>query len=278
MLIGVVDHVQFDPAQGTIVLQGRDLSSALIDTKTQETFANKTSSQIATILAGRHGLTPVVTATSTLVGQYYQLEHDRTSLGNFSRQTTEWDLLTYLAQTEGYDLFVSGKELHFQPTAPSTAPPFPIIYQAGPPIVMNVLTLSLERSLTIAKDIQVTVKTWNSKQKNAFTRIVKATGAKSSQTTQNYVFVKPNMTPDEALKFGQQQLIELTKHERLINLTMPGELTLTPRNMLGLTGTGTSWDQAYYVAEIEREISFENGFTQRVRGKNTSPRTQTTVE
>ena len=93
---------------------------------------------------------------------------------------------------------------------------------------------------------------------------------------QNYVFVKPNLTPDQALKFGQQKLVELTRHERIVRVEMPGELVLTTRGMVSLTGTGTSWDQQYYVAELTREIG-EHGFYQRLRLKNSSPRTQQTV-
>ena len=282
LIIGSADLVEVDLIRGTIHVEGRDLAAKLIETKTQESYSNKTSSQIATILAGNHGLTPVVTATSTPVGQYYQLEHDKLTLNNFSRQTTEWDLLTSLADLEGFDVWVQGKELHFGPAPDSQGTVFGIIYQPGPPVVGNVLTIAMERHLLLANDIQVTVKTWNAKHKAAFTRVVKASGAtappKKAGTTapQNYVFVKPNLTPDQALKFGQQKLVELTRHERIVRVEMPGELVLTTRGMVSLTGTGTSWDQQYYVAELTREIG-EHGFYQRLRLKNSSPRTQQTV-
>lgn len=74
---GAVDMLELDPVRGTLTLGGRDLTAALIQTRTQESFANQTSSEIATILAGRHGLTADVTATTTPVGRYWELEHDR---------------------------------------------------------------------------------------------------------------------------------------------------------------------------------------------------------
>ena len=277
MLIGNVDHVDADPIAKCITVEGRDLSSLLVEAKTQETFSNKTSSQIATILAGRHGLTPMVTATTTPVGQYYQLEHDRITLNNFSRQTTEWDLLTYLAEQEGFDVWVSGNNLYFQPAVSATVAPFPIVYDPTSG-ALNVTHLRMERSLTLAHDMQVTVKSWNPKHKAAYTKIVKSTGAKTGGgPVQNYVLTVANKTPDECLKLGQQKLAELTKHERILTVDMPGELTLSTRSMAGLTGTGTAFDQAYYVAEVERDISFDGGFKQRLRLKNSSPRTQTTV-
>jgi hypothetical protein len=69
----------------------------------------------------------------------------------------------------------------------------------------------------------------------------------------------------------------LTRHERVLQATMPGELTLSPRSLLTLTGTGTAFDQTYFVDTIERSINFESGFIQHIRAKNSSPRTQTTT-
>ena len=57
----------------------------------------------------------------------------------------------------------------------------------------------------------------------------------------------------------------------------PGEIALTPRDMVKLQGTGTSFDQTYYIASIDRSISFDEGFRQTMRLKNTSPRSQTQV-
>ena len=93
---GAVDSVSIDPTLGLVRLDGRDLTGSLIEARTQETFANRTSSEIAALLAGRHNLTPRVSSTTTPVGRYYQSEHDSITLSQFSRATTEWDLLVYL--------------------------------------------------------------------------------------------------------------------------------------------------------------------------------------
>ena len=58
---------------------------------------------------------------------------------------------------------------------------------------------------------------------------------------------------------------------------MPGELTLSPRSMLTLSGTGTAFDQSYFIDTIERVLNFETGFTQHIRAKNSSPRNQSTT-
>ena len=89
--------------------------------------------------------------------------------------------------------------------------------------------------------------------------------------------MRPNLTPDEALKLAQRKLAELTRHERVIELSMAGELDMTPRSMIMLYGTGSDFDQTYYVDLIERRLHTSGGFTQHIRAKNTSPRTDTTA-
>lgn len=277
LVIGAVDSISIDPITAELRLDGRDLTAPLIETRTQETFANRTASEVATILANRHNLTPVVTDTTTLVGRYYQREHDRITLGLFSRATTEWDLLVYLAQQEAFDVFVMGTELHFQPANPT--PDIIQLIRAE-----DLIHLQLERSLTLARDIEVVVKSWNSRNQAAFTQTTRATrrpgggqqGRSRSGRSQRYVFVRPNLTQEDALKLAQQKLAELTRHERVLQATMPGELTLSPRSLLTLVGTGTAFDQTYFLDTIHRAINFESGFTQHIRAKNSSPRSQST--
>src|SRR5258708_3913007 len=68
-IYGQVDEIEIDPVQNTIHVRGRDLTRVFIDTKTTQKWPNQTASQIATSLAKGHGLTPVVTATTTKVGK-----------------------------------------------------------------------------------------------------------------------------------------------------------------------------------------------------------------
>ncbi len=74
------------------------------------------------LLAGRHGLGAEVQPTKTPVGRYWQLEHDRITLDQFSRATTEWDLLVGLAEREGFDVWVGRGTLYFQPPATTVQP------------------------------------------------------------------------------------------------------------------------------------------------------------
>lgn len=266
---GSVDSVALNPVLGMVSLEGRDLTASLIEARTQETFANRTSSEIATLLAERHNLTAQISPTTTPVGRYYQSEHDRTTLNQFSHATTEWDLLVFLARQEAFDVFVEGQTLYFQPPAPETD--VSLVVRPS-----DLTDLRLERSLVLAREIQVVVKSWNSRQNAAFVQQAQASaassGGSSSGPPQQYVFVQPNLTSNDASRFAQRKLAELTRHERCIEIVMPGELALTPRSVIALDGTGTDFDQAYYVDQIERRLGFDCGLTERIRARNTSPR------
>lgn len=276
MLTGNVDRVHYDPAMQLVELEGRDATGVLLDTKTQQTYANQTSSQIAQMIAAEHGLQANVTATTTPVGQFYQLEHDVTRLGNFSRATTEWDLLTFLADHEGFQLFVSGNTLFFNP-APDSASAMPamvVTYQPTSPAsfypVINAESLRLERSLTLAKDVKVTVRSWNSRQRGAVTASVPSS---TSGAVTNYVFVRPNLTQAAALQLAQNLREQITQHERIATIEIPGETALLPSSIVQVVGTGTSWDQTYFVDEIHRRMGTD-GFHETVRLKNSSPATE----
>jgi hypothetical protein len=271
---GSVDSVAIDPTLGLVHLDGRDLTASLIEARTQETFANRTASEIALLLSERHNLIPHISSTATPVGRYYQSEHDRITLSQFSYATAEWDLLVFLARQEAFDVFVQGQGLYFQPVSQSVD----IALSLRPE---DVIDLKLERSLNLARDIEVEVKSWNSRLNSTLVQRASATGrhssARSAGRMQRYVFVQPNMTPDSASKFAQRKLVELTRHERTIEISMPGELILSPRSILMLEGTYSDFDQAYYVDVIARRLHYSTGLTQHIRAKNTSPRTGTTT-
>lgn len=264
LIQGAADLVEIDVLRGTVLIEGRDLTARLIERRTQDIYANRTASEIATLLAQGAGLTPNVTATQTPVGRYYQGEHDRLTLDRYSRTTTDWDLLVFLAQQEGFDVFVAGEGLFFQPPATSV-PPVPVD-------VSSLQALRMEHALPLAAGISVTVKSWNSRQQSMITATA-GTASPSAATdagVRDYVSVRPNLTPDQAQAVAQVRLAELVSHERVITARMPGELTITPRTLIQLSGSGTAFDQPYAVDEVTRRIGEACGFVQTVRARAAS--------
>ncbi len=271
LIDGLVDHLDLDPVQGIVRLEGRDRTSLLIEARTQETFANRTASEIATILAERHGLAPDVTPTTTPVGRYWQLEHDRVTLNQFSRATTEWDLLIGLAGREGFDVWITGSTLHFHPpggVATVGTILRPVWTPSGPPTVTD---LRLERALTLARDIEVVVKSWNSRMGRSFEQTARASrNGRRIGRVQRYVYIVPDLSPDGALQLAQQRLHDLTRHERVVVADMPGDVTLNPRQRVRVEGTASAFDQEYFVDSIDRCLD-PRGFWQTVRARNISP-------
>ena len=157
-IIGPVDKIEVEQPGNYAVLSGRDYSAVLIDTQSFESFENRLASDVATEIAQRHGLTPMVTATTTPIGQFSP--RDNAYTGTTMRQS-EWDLLVRLARAESYDVFVRGRSLFFQPPADPTGPPYPVNWTpaSGPGLApgTTVTSLRLTRQVSLARDLVVTV-------------------------------------------------------------------------------------------------------------------------
>ena len=142
------------------------------------------------------------------------------------------------------------------------------------------MSLTLEHALTLAGGIEVTVKSWNTRQQSAFTQT--ATSASANQTIgqpRQIVIVRPNLSPNDAQQLAQRVLADLSAHERVVSAELPGECDLSPRSNVLLTGTGTDFDGSYYVADLDRHFSVERGFTETIRLKTSpsSPQAGTSV-
>lgn len=273
LAVGRGDTQSCDYVSRGIHIDGRDLSAPLQDAPANDVFSNRTSSEIAVILAERHGLVPAVVPTATLVGRYYHGDTSQVAHNQFSRASTEWDLLVFLARCESFDVFVIGTTLYFQPIASAVG-----ISTVLKPA--DLITLKLRRRLRLSGDIAVTVRSWSSKQSNAITQTVvsqrltyaSSAGAFGASPPQHYYLVQPNLSVSDAEKLAQNRVEELGRHEQCIEFTMPGEQTLTARSRFFLRGTGSDFDQIYQIDTIERSIGSSSGFLQRVSAHSISTR------
>lgn len=279
MMLGQIDEVTYDPVEGTLELSGRDLSAQLIDSKTAEKFVNQTSSQIAQTLAARHGLNASVTNTTTLSGTYYEIDHVV-----LTQEQSEWDLLVYLARKEGFDLYVlpGTSQLYFG-NFPATGQPYQIQWSGGGnSAVSNALHLRMSRSQTMARDVIIKIKSWNQANEKGFTKTYKVSQALQSQRAnpakpQVYSYSVPNLSIDQALQYAKTKAEEITRHEKVIDITLPGDNLLTVQTMIQLVGTGTGWDQMYFPDTIHRRFSFEEGYVMEVQAKNHSTQNTTVL-
>jgi hypothetical protein len=132
----------------------------------------------------------------------------------------------------------------------------------------------MERVLSLAGNIEVVVQSWNHWQQRSTTTTAAnpATGSASDVNipAAQYRLMRPNLTPSDADSLAQRQLQQISYHEKVIEFQRPGELLVSPRDVIVLDGTGTAFDQSYYIETIERRISEVSGFIERVRAKGGS--------
>jgi len=246
LLTGQVDNIEIDFGRNVAVLSGRDLSARLIDAEISIAFINQTASQVATQLAEEFGLTPNVTATSTIVGQYYEIDHARTVMNLHSRNMTAWNLLSSLAYIEGFNLSVTGEELYF-----------------GPPVVTTPLPLGVRNFSSLIADTAVTmptgttVKSWNTRNKKA---VMQSAGEGISP-----VIIRPNLSASQAGSLAAAHLGILSQHKTVLVGTMPADLTTVPGQQIVLSGTDSLFDQTYTVEVIRRSVQARQGFKQIIR-------------
>lgn len=275
LLLGQVDDVEVDMDGGEVHLAGRDLTALLIDTKISQTWPDHTASQIVTDLAGQAGLAPQVTATSTPTGSYSKGQY--AALG---RDVPMWDLITYLAEQEGFDAYVTGRTLYFgPPQADTDSSPLSLSYsrdaQTGA-INISSESLKLKRALTLAKDLTVTVLSYDRGKKTPIKAVAKRQGSAKSastsfrqgSTSQNYTIRRAGLTQAQALQLAQKMLADLSDQERTIEAEIPtDDGTLTSRKKARVTGTDTSWDTDYFIDTITREFGFGE-YRCTITGKN----------
>ncbi|ELI8098497.1 type IV secretion protein Rhs [Yersinia enterocolitica] len=278
LIIGNIDNWRYDPARFEIQIDGRDFTSLFIDAKSAgESFKNYTSSQIATILANRHGLKPVVTKTTGLFGDFFQIDS-----AHLTGEQTEWDLLTTLAGIENFSVYVNGDSLYFGPTVdPKTSDNYVIRWQPSGmlsyPQCNTSDDLSFSRALTISKGITVEVLSWNSKRKNqqfmaSFPKYTKGiTPGAAVAKTNVYRVIRNGLTPETAMQLAQSIYRTIVDQEMKFSCSTAGDNLLTPQTMVRIEGTASPFDQLYYCESVRRTLSWDTGYTMTVSGKNRSP-------
>jgi hypothetical protein len=262
LITGMADTIHADPIRGTVGVEGRDLSSSMIDAYRQQDFVNQTASEIVSIIAQYHSLQPVVTPTSGNVGRYYSDGYTKLSLGQFSRLQSDWDLVVQLARQNDFDVFVEGQSLYFQPSGGFANALVPVSIQ-------DVQSARIERNLTISTNATAKVQSWNSQNMAAYDSDNPEGGAVapqgSSTTNLPFLFSGANYTSQQVTDSAQRYSAELSRLGTVLHLDMPWDLSLAPRATILLTDTNSLFDTTYLIDSIERHYSPTSGSKQTVR-------------
>lgn len=275
VFIGEADGIVVNLLNGRIELDGRDLSAELIDNRATDKFLNLRTHRVAERIAKKRGLKVVAPQSKTIVGTLFGEEN-----AEISDRFSEWDLLTFLAQREGRELYVQGDTLYYVPKTEGGSPSLTIT-APRPGVPSDFSQFRFERNLILARDITVRVVSYDyltgetvkktSKAKHKGKRSGTALGTRST-----YVRTVPNLSPGQAEARAQSELAELSKHEVRLFFSGPARTGLKPQQKVRVVGSGSAFDQEYYVDEIIRTLSVDDGFTWNVRAKNSMPVNQVT--
>jgi hypothetical protein len=269
LISGMIDTIRIDPIQQTVSIEGRDLSASLIDAYRQQDFVNQTASEIISTIALNHGLTPVITATSGSIGRYYGDGYTRLSTGQFSRIRSDWDLVVELARENGFDAFVLGTSLFFQPLSPSWAVPTRLA-------LCDVKTIRFEQNLAIASNTTARVQSWNSQNVVSYDGSRSSNGSDSLSASPTpgdkpFLFSASNLTSQQVADSAGRYAAELNRLGTVLHAEMLWNLSLFPRTMIFIDETDSSLDAIYQIDTIERHHSTTFGSTQSIRAIIANP-------
>jgi hypothetical protein len=262
VLDGRMDTTQFAFSRmgETVTLFGRNAVGQLIDAKVYEKFPNLPASSIATRFAGEHGLTPVVTGTTALAGSYYNQQ--AAALG---REATEWDLLLYLARRENYIVRVKGNELHFGPYGTVVGDAAPVPYTWG----SDVEEINIERSPHAARNLVVTVLTYDRNSKKLIKEVAKSSTQAAQRIAQqidrrakySLTYTIPGLTRQQAQNRAQQILDEYSRKQVIGRIVAAGNTALSVDRQIQIGGLGKGLDGSYYVNRVVHSFDLSRGYS-----------------
>lgn len=273
MFQGIVDHVEFSPAETSVHIQCRDYLAKLLDMRVLSGWMNMTGAEVVKAMITAAGLTPNVTMADGMVGQFWQVEHKRKSASSHSRFQTAFDLATYEANMNRCDLYAEGKTIvcapYPKPGDPNVITDTLDYKDTGPlnPIRMGASGLRFTRDYQIGKGIIVHVTSWDSRQRSRVEVYWTAEGPSPTMAARNgnlHSFTLPGSRLDLVKQYAQQKYNEIVAHERTITGQIPGRITLAPRQFMQITGTGTTWDGTLDVDAVTSRFSWSGGFSQQI--------------
>ena len=239
--------------------------------RVRDGWLNMTGADVIRAMITAAGLTPDITMTDAMVGQFWQVEHRRTSAATHSRFQTAFDLARTMATLSGCDLYADGTSIVCAPYPAPTAANTHVLDYAdngpGSPVAMGAYGLHFTRDYQVGRGVIVHVMSWDSRQRTRVDYYWSATGGATTPgdgTGTLHSFAMPGARLDDLKLLARQKYNQITAHARTVTGTIPGRMTLAPRDFMCLTGTGTTWDGTLDVDAVTSSFSWQGGFSQQV--------------
>ena len=260
LLVGSTDRTGVDLLNRVVEIRGRDLTAKLTDMKTSEKWLNRSSKDIITDLAGRAGLSVKFSGDTEQAG--LQFDQDFNEISDLD---AAWNVIVDAARRLGCIAFIKGKTLYIQPIDKDPDDFYEFKYQRPTPEQVasgNFVMLYLERNLNLAKDMEITVKSWQHKQGENVTSQYESKGKSASNDRTIYQFRGANLTKTQQDRMARKHLRETLTHERAVMAdNMPGDVNVIPGLQgLRLSGTGTKADQDYILSDAVHRFTTDGGY------------------
>lgn len=261
IMYGSVDSIEINCSSSNEIvnLSGRNKVAAFLDHKTNEKFPNLTASQIAEELATRRRLKSHVVPTLTKVGAY--ANEESVEMNNDSQ--SEWDLLSHLAEQEGYIVRVIGDTLYFGPFddqegVGQNADVYN--YTWG----QNIEDFTITRNPHAAKKLVVDVHSYNSTTSQHVLATVTRDyesgepGATAGEYRERHFF--HGLNQEQAEYYANSILVQLGQNELTGTMNVSGNEELRVDGRIALYGVGTELSDFYFIKKVAHKFSLSSGF------------------
>lgn len=232
----------------TVQIIGRDYSAPMIDTEYSVAYAERTSSQIATMMAVKYGLTPLVTETTVIVEK--ELQADK----------KEWEVLQALADREGFVCYVTrNKELYFGPRQEEDEEIVAELNYLLPGLA-NTGEIDFDDS-TVGVINKVTVRHWGPNKQLIEASAVnqQVVDAMDGQIKERVVYESRAKTYELAQIYAEKRLKQLSRMVITGSGFYPGNPRIIAEKKAKVSGCGR-FDEAYYVEKAVHKLSKNEGY------------------
>jgi hypothetical protein len=281
------------PAGAVLTLRGTDYSAVLAQSQMTRQFTGGqvTMEQIVAQLRQNHPqLTFQLADAGDAIGDPAESDGSQggQQQGRLFLNRSEWDVLTSLADHQGYRVIIKGRTVTIGPPNQADASgTYKLFYRPGRlsddgtvylPPESNLVTLRLARKLSVAKGVDAFVQSYDSSTGKRLSRKASARSSKRAArssagqagTPLTYTDNIPGMTDAQAQKHAQKRAGQVAQFEREIAFQIAGDPELTADRMVELGGTGTAYDQAYHLDQLTHQVDVQHGWAIEGRARNQS--------
>lgn len=247
---GEIDTVSwdFDDSGEWVKMSGRSFAAKPYDFSETVKYQNFTSTDVHAKICEIYGLNPIQPIkTTSMIGEYINEDHS-----TLTNETSHWDLILYLAQTEGFVTRLRGKDWYFGPMdCLENFGKSPVEFTWGYNIQSGI---HIERAPNASRNLNIEVISYQvSDKKSGSTRILGTAKMTSSEKdAPNYTIrvYKPNISQDAADTAAQNKLNELSQQQFFGNFTSDFFPDIDIDRKFKIFGVGKGLSQEYYVTKM----------------------------